>query len=206
MKIQALLLFLVISLSSFSQETQKRILFRGDSLWYAAQEQVLFSSADQGVNWDTIFYKKNQVGFLFFNGVFDTATNIYIADQLTIFVFGWDGTMLYTTVISSSFDGGKTWKRDPLVANNGLVGIKYMYQASPGNYFIYLREGDYAVINNSEKRWQLKKMPKQFHCYQETVSVNKAGEIRVKCFADKKCTQPVLLISKDGGATWISDH
>lgn len=202
-KFVALFFFLLISIPSFSQETQKRILFRGDSIWYAGENQILFSSTNKGVSWDTIFAKRNPPDTVFFMSVFDTATNVFIGDQRTLFVFGWDGSMHRQTILFSSSDCGKTWSKATFYTFASVVGVKYLHKSSPGNYFIYLHRNTYVFSADSGKTWKKSVMHQdKFGCFDERVVIKADGEMTIGFSADKECKTRTMLHSLDGGKTW----
>lgn len=211
MKFSTFILFLFISIFGFSQNSEKKILFKGTSLWYAAENQLLFSTNDEGKNWDTIFEKRNFKSIVFFNGEFDTATNVFISDQRTLFVFGWDGTMHYQTKLYSSLDCGKTWNETQFQGIDGVVGVKYFHKIASEKFFLYLRDGRYAISNDSGKSWTYKiihpmnflhHFGKKYYCFDDFVQFNPNGEMRISCARDKKCMKRKNMRSTDGGITW----
>lgn len=200
----AAMLFLFISLNSFSQETQKRILFRGDSIWYAGENQLLFSSTNKGVSWDTAFAKTNPLDTFFINGVLDTATNVFISDQRTLFVFGWDGTMHYKTILYSSFDHGKTWNKLSVYANQGLVGVKYLHKVSQSYFILDRRKGLYSVTEDSGKTWKSQLIwNDKYSCADEGLTFLDNGHITYSFSRGQKCKHKVIMVSVDNGKTWI---
>lgn len=202
MKVAALLLFLVISLSSFSQEIYKRILYLGDSVWYAGENQILFSSIDKGISWDTIFANKSQTDTTFFYGVLDTATNVFISDQQTLFVFGWDGTSHHKTILYSSSDSGKTWNKSSIYAHQGIVGVKYFHKISPTKFFLDCRSGSYALTTNSGKTWKTNGLINGYSCADERFKFLPNGNITYSYGHGTRCAIKATFISKDGGLTW----
>src|ERR1041385_874215 len=120
-------LFLLLLTTPVFSQAEKKILFHGDSLWYAGEGNLLFASHDKGISWDTIFSKPKTGQPVFFYGAFDTATNVFISGQRIIFIFGWDGTMHNRTILFCTSDYGKTWNKSELYSFNGAVGVKYLY-------------------------------------------------------------------------------
>jgi hypothetical protein len=206
MKIQALLLFLIISLSSFSQETQKRILFRGDSTWYAAENQILFSSENKGISWDTILAKRSS-DTVFFSGILDTATNVFISDQRTLFVFAWDGTMHYGTFLFCSSDRGKSWNKSTMLAFNGIIGVKYLHKVSSTYFILDRRSGYYSITEDAGHSWKNKcAVTDKFSCADEKLTFLENGHITFRYSRGQKCKDKFLVISTDNGKTWIQSH
>jgi photosystem II stability/assembly factor-like uncharacterized protein len=196
-------IFLFLSITCFSQETQKRILFRGDSIWYAGENQALFSSTNKGASWDTVFAKRNPQDTVFFQGVLDTATNVFIADQRTLFVFGWDGTMLRKTILFSSADGGKTWNKNAFYSSTGILGVKYLHKNAAGDYFLYKRRGYYVYSTDSGKTWEERSIvTSKFGCFDERVIIKPGGEMIIGFSRDKECKTRTMMHSLDGGKTW----
>ncbi|CAN5757084.1 hypothetical protein BH11BAC7_BH11BAC7_30050 [soil metagenome] len=192
----AVFLFLFIPFPSPSQETQKRILFRSDSTWYAADDQLLFSSNDKGVSWDTIFAKKSPADTVFFYGALDTATNVFISDAKTLFVFGWDGTMHYKTILFCSSDYGKTWNKHIFPGNSGSLGTKYLHKINADQFFLDCRKGDYYLTSDTGKTWIRHTMIKQKNTSaDEHFTFHKNGDITFEYLEGKKR-------SRDGGNTW----
>jgi hypothetical protein len=257
MRFRIFIFILSISTFGFSQTTGNKILFQGDSIWYAAQNNFLFSSIDKGKKWDTIFAKNKLFGNIsstldldstkkvfnpfnrplfivdttfsvenfdtlpnvfnsidrvipaldtvFFSGAFDTATNIFIPDQRTIFIFGWDGTMLYKTILYCSSDCGKTWSKFSVRAESGLVGVKYLHKISLSQFFLDCRNGSFAVTVNSGKKWNYDDLVQDNHgCIKdENFLFDTNGEIRYGYILKlPENTERVDLLSKDGGLTW----
>lgn len=163
---------------------------------------MLLSSVDKGQHWDTIFGKRDSNEVVFFEGDLDTARNVFISDQHTLFVFGWDGTMLYQTFLYCSSDGGKTWNKTILRGYNGTVGVKYLHKISPTSFFIYLRNGFYAYSQDAGKTWTRKCMTirEKFVNFDSQVSYDANGMM----FVHFEGNHPRYLIaySTDGGITW----
>jgi photosystem II stability/assembly factor-like uncharacterized protein len=197
------LFFLLISISGFSQSVERKILFKGDSIWYAAENQSLYSSTTKGQTWDTIFAKRNQTDTVFFNGALDTATNVFIADQKTLFVFGWDGTMHYKTILYCSSDCGKTWNRSTVYAENGIIGVHYLHKISGNHFFLDCRHGNYMLTFDNGKTWVKKRVTEEKHtCNEGEFIFGDFGYIYYSYITGKNCRVSVNLISKDGGIIW----
>jgi hypothetical protein len=202
-------IFLLLSITCNSQETQKRILFHSDSIWYAGENQLLFSSTDKGVSWDTIFAKRNPQDTVFFMGVLDTATNVFISDQRTLFVFGWDGTMHRKTILYSSSDGGKMWSKTEVYNNFGVLGVKNLHMISPTQFFLERRRGHYATTLNAGKTWKMEYIiqdtysPGKYSCADELFTFHTNGNITYSYSPGTKCKSTVKYISHDGGLTWV---
>ncbi len=199
------LFFIFISTVGFAQTAEKKILFRGDSIWYASQKQFLFSSTDKGEKWDTVFGKRDSVEIVFFDGELDTASNVFISDQHTVFVFGWDGTMLYQTILYCSSDCGKTWRKSKLNSRNGQVGVRYLHRISSQQFFIYLRNGYYAISQDAGKTWEQKCMvTDKYGCFDNQVSYGTKGKMYIRYSRSRNCSKWEKLYSTDGGITWKS--
>jgi photosystem II stability/assembly factor-like uncharacterized protein len=194
------LFLLLLTTPAFSQG-EKKILFRGDSVWYSGEGNLFFISRDKGIKWDTIFSKPQSDQPVFFYGAFDTATNVFISDQRTVFLFGWDGTMHNKTILFCSSDYGKTWSKSVHNSRDGVVGVKYLHPSLPGIFFLDLRDGYIGVSNDYGKTWKEKNISKKYHCY-SMLEVYEDGTLGITAFRDKKCTQVVMLESKNNGATW----
>ncbi|MDQ3109769.1 MAG: hypothetical protein M3R17_07720 [Bacteroidota bacterium] len=198
-------LFLAIPFLFQSQETQKRILFRSDSTWYAAADQILFSSTNKGANWDTIFAKKSPADTVFFNGALDTATNVFISDAKTIFIFGWDGTMHFKTILFCSSDYGKTWTKTIFYATAGVVGVKYLHKISDTQFFLERRGENYSVTTDSGKTWKNNVIFNSKHGGKdERFTFLENGEIRYSYYRSRERKHKTVLSSKDGGLTWAT--
>jgi hypothetical protein len=195
-------LFLIPTIS-FSQEAEKKILFHSDSIWYASQNHVLFSSINKGEKWDTIFGKRDSTEIVFFEGDLDTARNVFISDQHTIFVFGWDGTMLYKTILYCSSDGGKTWNKSIVLGYHGTIGVKYLHKISSGSFFLYLRNGFYVFSQDAGKTWTRKCMTirQKFKDFDPQVSYKANGDMYLHFTANHELH--LLVYSTDGGITWF---
>jgi photosystem II stability/assembly factor-like uncharacterized protein len=206
MKIYTIIFALFISLSGFSQLSEKKILFKGDSLWYASTGNILFSSVNKGKNWDTAFAKTNRADTIFFYSDFDTTKNIFIADQKTIFIFGWDGTMHFKTILYSSSDCGKSWSKNKFVAENGVVGVSYFHKISPNRFFLDCRYGAYLISDDCGKTWYQNRLTNEKSgCRDERFIFNSNGYISLGFYTDKKCLEKVIVTSPDGGLTWIKE-
>ena len=204
MKSAVLLFSLLFSAFLPAQETGRRIFFRSDSLWYAGQNHVLLSSVNKGLSWDTVFGKEIFTEPVFFNGGFDTSSNVYVFDAKTIFIFGWDGTMHNKTILFSTSDYGKTWNRSVHNSINGVVGVKYLQVSSTG-YFLYLRNGYYDFSEDGGKTWQQKCMvDHKFGCFDDRFKLVN-GTMTIGYSRDKACKTRTILYSHDGGKTWRRD-
>jgi photosystem II stability/assembly factor-like uncharacterized protein len=200
-----IVLFILLSVTCSSQEPTKRILFRSDSTWYAAADQLLFSSSDKGASWDTIFAKRTPTDTVFFNGSLDTATNVFISDAKTLFVFGWDGTIHNKTVLYSSADGGKTWNKAVFYIKGGFVGVKYLHKTVGSRFFLEGREGYYFVTDDYGKTWVKKHVMNYsyfFTCTDDRFIFRGNGDITYGYSIEIDCEGRVATISKDGGKTW----
>lgn len=204
MKFCLFIVFLFISSVGFSQNSGgRRILFKGDSLWYAAENQMLFSSTMKGINWDTIFANRNQTDTVFFNGALDTATNVFISDQKTLFVFAWDGTRHYKTILYSSSDYGKTWVKISIQALHGVVGVNYFHKISPDKFFLDCRSGHYAMSDDAGKTWKTKcVMDGKYRCADERFIFHENGDITFVYSKGQKCKFRRMALSRDNGVTW----
>jgi photosystem II stability/assembly factor-like uncharacterized protein len=200
-----IVLFILLSVTCSSQ-TEKRILFQSDSTWYAAFDQLLFSSTNKGISWDTIFAKRNPTDTVFFNGPLDTATNVFIPDAKTLFVFGWDGTMHYKTILYSSTDGGKTWNKSWFYTNAGNVGVKYMHKVSASYFIMDRRQGQYSVTEDAGKTWKNKcVMTDKFSCADERLTFHQNGDITYQYSRGQECRFKRVMVSRDNGKTWVND-
>ena len=185
-----------------AQETGKRIFFRNDSLWYAGQNHTLLSSVDKGLSWDTVFGKENFAGPVFFNGGFDTSSNVFVFDAKTIFIFGWDGTMHNKTILFCSSDYGKTWRKSVHSSMNGVVGVKYLHVNSPTEYFLYLRNGYYVYSEDAGNTWQNKSIVATGSgCFDDRFEIA-GGVLQIGYSRDKDCKSRTIMFSADGGKTW----
>jgi photosystem II stability/assembly factor-like uncharacterized protein len=198
------LFFFLLSFSGFSQSVEKKILFKGDSIWYASENQSLYSSTTKGQTWDTIFAKRNLTDTVFFNGALDTATNVFISGQKTLFVFGWDGTMHYKTILYSSSDCGKSWSKIKTVAANGTVDVHYFHKISESNFLLDCRNGYYLYSEDRGKTWiPHNLMTDAIICRDEKIFFAPDGIITYGYFRDKKCKHKIRLYTFDGGKTWV---
>lgn len=206
MKKQLVFLFMILfPLCAFAQETQKRILYRGDSLWYAGENQLLLSSTDKGISWDTIF-AKNSLDTIFFNGELDTATNVFISDQRTLFVFGWDGTMHYKTVLYSSTDCGKSWSKTAMHFMYGVIGVKYLHKISSTHFFLEGRNAHYLISEDAGKTWTSKSVAiEKFGCPDERFKFHPNGIISYGYHKGSCVQRRIVRTSNDGGKTWSKE-
>lgn len=204
MKKQITFLFLILFPSlAFSQETQKRILFTGDSIWYAGENQMLFSTTDKGKSWDTIF-AKNSLDTVFIIGILDTATNVFISDQRTLFVFCWDGTMHRKTILFCSSDGGKSWNKTMVYAQYGVVGVKYIHKVSSTHFILDCRQGYYAFTEDAGKTWKSKCiMHGKYSCPDERLTYHPNGDITFSFSLGQQCKHKEMMLSQDYGKSWV---
>lgn len=167
----------------------------------------MFSSMDKGASWDTIFEKRNQIDNVFFYGNFDTATNVFISDQRTLFVFGWDGTMHYKTILYSSSDGGNTWNNLSVYANQGLIGVKYLHKVSETYFILDLRRGLYSISEDAGKTWKTELIwNDKYSCADERLTFLENGDITYTFSSGQECKHKVTMVSKDNGKTWIKNQ